>query len=159
MSFLVHTGYPSGTSSDKVDVLWRGIEGFWGNVWEWADGLNFNGGTYYICNDIFKYADDTADNYTALSYTGATNWSTSYIKEEGLDTSNSWAMMPSNATGGSLSTYYADAVSSSSGWRVLRRGRLWNGADGAGLFAMDVVTDSSYAYTYFCSRLLYVPLF
>ena len=151
------SGYPSGTSSNKVDVLWRGIEGFWGNVWEWTDGLNFNGGTYYICNDIFKYADDTATNYISLSYTAATNWSTSYIKEEGLDTSNPWAMMPS-VVGGSENTYYADPVWTSTGWRVLIHGRSWFGAGGAGLFSVIVSDGSSYTNAYYGSRLLYIPL-
>lgn len=49
-------------------MVWRGIEGLWGNVWEWVDGVNWNNGTYYVCNDPSKYADDTTTNYTALSF-------------------------------------------------------------------------------------------
>lgn len=151
------SGYPSGAAADKVDVLWRGIEGFWGNVWEWTDGLNFNSGTYYVCNDIFKYADDTATNYTALSYTIQTGLSMSYIKQEGLDTSNPWAMMPS-VVGGSENTYYADPVWTSTGWRVLGHGRGWSGAGGAGLFSVYVYAGSSTTNASYGSRLLYIPL-
>lgn len=77
------TGRPAGTDG-MVDVVWRGIEGLWGNVWEWVDGINWNNGTYYVCNDPSKYADNTTTNYTALSFKGATNWSSSYITQEGL---------------------------------------------------------------------------
>lgn len=72
------TGRPAGTDG-KVDVIWRGVEGFWGNVWEWVDGINWNNGTYYICNDPSKYADNTTTNYTALSFKGGTGWNASYI--------------------------------------------------------------------------------
>ena len=150
------TGRPSGTA-DKVDVVWRGIEGFWGNVWEWTDGLNFNGGTYYVCNDPSKYADDTASNYTALSYKGATDWSSSYITQEGLDTANPWCMMPSAAGSGSGSTYFTDGVWSSTAWRVFIRSGRWADGTICGLFTADVSNASSAASAYSGSRLLYIP--
>lgn len=151
------TGMPSGTA-DKVDVVWRGIEGFWGNVWEFTDGLNFNGGTYYVCNDPSKYADDTASNYTALSYKGATKWSSSYITQEGLDTANPWCMMPSAAGSGSASTYFTDCVwASSGGWKVFRRSGRWNTGTLCGVFAANINAEPSYAYEDYGSRLLYIP--
>ena len=150
------TGRPSGTA-DKVDVVWRGIEGFWGNVWEWTDGLNFNGGTYYVCNDPTKYADDTASNYNALSYTGTTNWSSSYITQEGLDTANPWCMMPSAAGSGSDSTYFTDVAWSSTGWRVVLRCGRWTSGTFCGLFTASLDSDSSRAGANDGSRLLYIP--
>ena len=151
------TGRPAGTDG-KTDVVWRGIEGLWGNVWEWCDGVNINGGTYYVCNDPSKYADDTATGYTSLSYNGATNWSSSYISEEGLDTgANSHVMLPSAAGGGSESTFMCDACWSSTGWRVFQLGGDWNDGSNCGLFAADLSDPSSYSYSYLGSRLLYIP--
>lgn len=151
------TGRPSGTDG-LVDVVWRGIEGFWGNVWEWVDGVNFNEGKYYVCNDISKYADDTATGYEQLSFTGATNWSKSYITQEGLDTgNNAHVMLPSAAGSGSETTYQCDACWSSTGWRVFRRGGDWGYGSGDGLFTASLYNDSSSAYTAFGSRLLYIP--
>lgn len=136
------TGRPAGTDG-KVDVIWRGIEGFWGNVWEWVDGVNFNNGAYYVCNDISKYADDTATGYEQLSYTGATNWAGSYITEEGLDTGNNpHVIMPKAAGSGSESTYECDACWSSTGWRVVRHGGRWVDRSISGLFAVDLSSDS-----------------
>ena len=151
------TGRPSGTDG-KTDVVWRGIEGLWSNVWEWVDGVNWNGGTYYVCNDPSKYADDTATNYTQLSFTGATNWSSSYITTEGLDTgNNAHVMLPSAAGSGSESTYQCDACYSSTGWRVFRHGGDWAYGSSCGLFTANLGTDSSASYTSIGSRLLYLP--
>lgn len=151
------TGRPAGTDG-KVDVVWRGIEGLWGNVWEWVDGVNWNGGTYYVCNDPSKYADDTATNYTALSFKGATNWSGSYITEEGLDTGdNEHVMLPAAAGSGSESTYNCDACWSNTGWKVFARGGHWDVASKCGLFAAELNRASSYSYTIFGFRLLYIP--
>ena len=150
-------GRPSGTDG-KVDVVWRGIEGFWGNIWEWVDGLNWNGGTYYVCNDQSKYADDTASNYAQLSFKGATNWGSSYITEEGMDSgANDHVMLPAAAGSGSESTYYCDACWSSTGWRVLRRGGGWGDGSGCGLFAALLSGASSVSGSGFGSRLLYIP--
>ena len=151
------TGVPAGTVG-TVDVVWRGIEGFWGNVYEFIDGINWNNGTYYVCNDPSKYADDTATNYTALSFTGATNWSNSFITQEGLDTGNNpHVLLPSAAGSGSETTYYCGPVTSNSQWRVYRRGGAFGGSIQPGLF-VDVLSDtSSYDATWLGSRLLYIP--
>ena len=151
------TGRPAGTDG-FVDVVWRGIEGFWGNVWEWVDGVNWNGSTYYVCNDPSKYADDTTMNYTALAFRGTTNWSSSYITKEGLDTgSNPHVMLPSVAGSGSATTGYCDACWSSTGWRVFRHGGYWYGGSFCGLFAACFNFDSPFSSSSIGSRLLYIP--
>lgn len=151
------TGRPSGTDG-KVDVVWRGIEGLWGNVWEWVDGVNWNNGSYYVCNDPSKYADDTGTNYQQLSFVGVTNWSSSYITTEGLDTgSNAHVMLPSAAGSGSESTYMCDACWSSTGWRVFLHGGYWVNGSLCGLFTASLYYTASGTYTGVGSRLLYIP--
>ena len=151
------TGRPSGTDG-KVDVVWRGIEGLWGNVWEWVDGVNWNNGSYYVCNDPSKYADDTARNYAKLSYTGATNWSSSYITEEGLDSGNNpHVMLPAAAGSGNESTYMCDGCWSSTGWRGFPHGGDWDNGSLCGLFTASLSYTSSHSYTGVGSRLLYIP--
>ncbi len=151
------TGRPAGTDG-KVDVVWRGIEGLWGNVWEWVDGVNWNDGTYYVCNDPSKYADDTATNYTALSFKGATNWSSSYITEEGLDTGdNEHVMLPAAAGSGSESTYDCDACWSNTGWRGFQHGGYWSTGSECGLFTAGLDDSSSKSSAGIGSRLLYIP--
>lgn len=149
------TGRPAGTSN-AVDVVWRGIEGIWGNVREWIDGLNWSGGTYWICNDQSSYADDTSTGYTSLGYTVATNWSDSYIKEMGYDAAATAYMLPTIG-GGSSSTYYCDVVWSSTGWRVADRGGAFNSGAGAGLFAFALSVASGQTDQILGSRLIYIP--
>lgn len=149
------TGRPAGTSN-TVDVVWRGIEGFWGNLWEWLDGLNFYNGAYLVCNDQSSYADGTSTGYTSLGYTGATNWSSSYIKEMGYDASAPAYMLPI-VGGGSSSTYYCDIVYSNTGWRIAQCGGGYTSGAEAGLFAQAVTNASSATDLAVGSRLLYIP--
>lgn len=151
------TGIPAGTNG-KVDVVWRGIEGFWGNIWEWVDGVNCNGGSYYVCNNPSNYADDTINNYEKLSFTESTSWSSSYITAEGLDTGNNpHVMLPSAAGSGSETTYDCDACWSDTGWRVFGRGGSWNSGSRCGLFTASLNSTSSYSDTSAGARLLYIP--
>ncbi len=150
------TGRPSGTDG-STDVVYRGIEGIWGNIWEWVDGVNVSDGTYYVCLDSTKFADDTATNYTKLGYVGSTGWSSSYITTEGMDSKNPWAMLPSAAGSGSETTGYADGCWSSTGWRVCVRSGNWNNGSIAGLFTVDLNDFSSYSSGGVGSRLLYNP--
>lgn len=151
------TGRPAGADG-KGDVVWRGIEGLWGNVWQWVDGINWNNGTYYVCNDPSKYADDTTTNYTALSFKGTTYWDSSYITQEGLDTgSNPHVMLPSAAGSGSETTYDCDACWASTGWRVFRCGGRWGDGSKCGLFAGYLSYDSSDTHLDAGSRLIYIP--
>lgn len=151
------TGRPSGTDG-LVDVVYRGIEGFWGNVWEAVDGVNWNNGTYYVCNDPAKYADDTATDYEQLSFMGATSKSSAYITEEGLDTGNNpHVMLPSSVTGGSESTYYCDAYWSLTDWRALHHGGSYQFKSECGFFASNFNNLSSGFGNTIGSRLLYIP--
>lgn len=150
------TGRPAGTYGN-ADVVWRGIEGFWGNVWEWVDGVNWGGGMYYVCNDPSKYVDDTTTNYTTLSFAGSVNWSGDYIVEEGLDITNNHVILPRAAIGGSSSTYECDACWSDTGWRVFRHGGAWDSGSFCGLFTAHLYYDSSSSNSGVGSRLLYIP--
>ena len=150
------TGRPAGTDG-KVDVVYRGIEGIFGNVWEWMDGLNYNGDTdnYYVCTDRSKYADDTATGYTKVSFTSPT--SNAYISKEGMDNALPWAMLPSEATGGSETTFYPDYFYQNSGWRVAIRSGSWSDGSRCGVWVLDCYNTSSDSHTYIGSRLLYDP--
>ena len=151
------TGRPEGTDG-KTDVVWRGIEGFWGNVWEITDGINWNNGVYYVCNNISLYSDDTAVGYSALSFNGETNWSSSYITEIGIDDgANNHIMLPSKASGGNSATYFCDVCSSSTGWKMLRRGGIRDGGVGCGLFMSFFNSGANNSSGLFGSRLIYVP--
>lgn len=153
------TGIPAGTNG-IVDVVYRGIEGFWGNVSEYVDGVNWTNFAYWVCNDPSKYADNTSANYTKLSYAVPSYTSGSWITKVGLDSANSHIMLPSDI-GGSGSTFYCDIYRNSSDWRIAHRGGEWkgdgNGVDAAGLFNISFLSLASETAVNVGSRLMYIP--
>ena len=151
-SMSYHTGRVSGTDG-KTQVQYRHIEDPWGNIWEWIDGANFNDRAAYICTNPANYADDTTSNYTAA---GVTLCSSGWIKDLGLSNTFPWAFLP-DANGGSETTYIADYVYSSSGWRVLVVGGYWSNGSNAGLFYFDASNSSSYSDGSIGARLLFHP--
>lgn len=147
-----HTGRAYGTDGATA-VQYRHIENPWGNVFDWVDGVNFNGSTVYVCTDPAKYADDTSDGYTNA---GTRASSSGYISALGASTTAPWAIYPSSA-GGSETTYIPDYSWTSSGWLVLYVGGSWGSGSPAGLFYFYGSRSSSYSYSYVGARLLFVP--
>lgn len=151
-SMTYHTGRASGTNGVTA-VQYRHIENPWGNIHDWVDGVNFSGGTVYVCTDPTKYADDTSTGYTNA---GTRTTSSGYISALGVSTTAPWAIYPSS-TGGSDTTYIPDYSWPSSGWLVLFVGGAWGDGSNAGLFFFDGGNRSSSSYDYVGARLLFVP--
>lgn len=151
-SMTYHTGRASGTDGATA-VQYRHIENPWGNVFDWVDGVNFNGSTVYVCTDPAKYADDTSDGYTNA---GTRASSSGYISALGASTTAPWAIYPSSA-GGSETTYIPDYSWTSSGWLVLFVGGYWDDGSYAGLFYFYGDVSSSSSYSHIGARLLFVP--
>ncbi len=147
------TGRASGTDG-LTDVVYRGVEGLWGNADEFTDGINTFGYTIYYCNNPDYYADDTSDNYTELSFSVPSS-SYSYITLEGCDATNSHIILPQEASGGSETSYECDVVTaSSSGAGMLARGSNYMRGSKAGIFATYLSVSSASSAS---SRLLYIP--
>lgn len=151
-SMTYHTGRASGTDGATA-VQYRHIENPWGNVFDWVDGVNFNGSTVYVCTDPAKYADDTSDGYTNA---GTRASSSGYISALGASTTAPWAIYPSSA-GGSETTYIPDYSWTSSGWRVLCVGGSWENGSRAGLFCFSGNDVSSNSYSNVGARLMFIP--
>lgn len=152
------TGRPSGTSNE-VDVVWRGIEGLWGQVFEFLSNLTRTEAFSGIC-----YTLNASGTTTTLETPPTFN---KYIVSLGLDESYPYIMLAEAATQkGSSSTYtcdYADGdpVQGSNTTSIAYGGAAIDG-DKAGLFALSIGSADQYgssqagAYIY-GSRLLYVP--
>jgi hypothetical protein len=103
---------------------YRGIENFWGNCWNWTDGINIfsEGNTAgnkvfaYWSNNRTNFADDTAANYGLLGEIANTLAATRYATQ--FAQTNTWALVPTNfSTTSSHGT--TDFYFTNSGWRVL----------------------------------------
>ncbi len=147
-----HTGRGYGTDGATA-AQYRHIENPWGNVFDWVDGVNFNGSTVYVCTDPAKYADDTSAGYINA---GTRASSGGYISALGVSTTAPWAIYPSSA-GGSETTYIPDYSWTSSGWLVLYVGGNWGYGSRAGLFYFNGDYGSSGSASSIGSRLLFVP--
>lgn len=131
------------TNDGKHAVIYRGVENFFGNIYQWLDGINFVGRQSYVCTNYTQYASDTTVNYIQLGYICPS--SNNYIRNLGYDSNSSLVMLPS-AVGGSdtsgITDYY---YGSNSGNRVSKIGGYWNHGSTAGSFFLRADDGSSYA--------------
>ena len=115
-------------------VSYRGIEDFWGNLWQFIDGFNINNdGTsskVYICDNHLLYADDTATNYTYVGDAAPTDG----YGERLINSSR--IIMPSKVGTNNIKDYYWTEFDTapSGGWRLTRLGGVaaHGGLAGAG---------------------------
>ena len=147
------SGRAAGTAN-LCAVAWRGLENWWGNVWEWVDGFNVNGGVVYHCLNQLQFADDTASNYTSTGVTFGTALSAAYGTMLACPTGAPWAAIPNAHSGGSDATYLCDACYSSTGWRVALAGGDWSYGANCGAFAWNWNNASSNANANIGSRIL-----
>ena len=146
----------SGTQDNKTTpVNWRGIENFWGNIWDWIDGLNLNDRVPYFCNS-YTFADDTATGYTQIGFNLPS--SNNFISALGYDSNNDWIMLPSEASGvAGAASAIGDYVYSGSGWRVARLGGAWANDSYAGAFYWYCDDYSSGADSGIGARAMFIP--
>lgn len=129
---------------------YRGVENPFGNIWKWTDGLNQNSGDVYVCDDITKFADDTATNYEYRGKCSTGGWITDVIWDENGE------FIP-NGVGGSDSSYFYNYSWYADGWRVLISGGHANVGSHDGLFCFGVRNGSSAASRDIGGRLYYTP--
>jgi len=148
------------TSNNGDFVKYRGIENFWGNVWNWTDGMNIfsEGNTSgdkvfaYWSNNTDDFADDTEDNFGLLGEIANSFAATRYATQFDLNTA--WAkVVKAVSTTGSHGT--TDFYFTNSGWRVLRVGGDAGSGAGAGAFAFAGNLDSGFRLREFGARLAY----
>ena len=87
-------------------MKYRGIENFYGNCWNWADGINVNigtAGTVYITNNAADFADNTSTNMELVTsdYPATTSYVTDLLPSEAL-------FLAANGAGGSSTTFITD---------------------------------------------------
>jgi len=122
----------------KIANSYRGVENFYGHVWKWLDGINFNERRIYLCNNPSAWAEDTAVGYmeTGLSLP-ANGYQTNF---------HNGSMLPSAASGGGSTTYICDYLYSAAGWRaLLSGGTLTDGAIAGAFFRVANCAGSARA--------------
>jgi len=134
-------------------MKYRGIENLYGNIFNWADGINVNvtaNGNVHVTNNCADFADNTNTNMTLI--TSSLPTASGYISD--LLPADPY-MLPKTNSGGST-TYITDYhfASALSNRVVLVGGSAFNGAV-AGAFCLDSSYDSSGAFRNFGARLAF----
>lgn len=144
----------SGTQDNKTTpVNWRGIENFWGNIFDWIDGLNIDNNVPYFCNS-YTFVDDTVSGYTQIGFNLP---SSNYISALGYDSNNPWLLLPSASINSNPTGTIGDYLNSSSGWRIVRLGGRWNNDSRAGAFYWRCNDVSSSVDVGVGARIMYIP--
>ena len=142
-------GLNYGETTGKVQMKLFGIEDFWGNVFDFVDGIFSN------ANRQIQVADgnfnDTGSGYTTVGASFSSNIS-GYLKD--VIGTNAGGFAPASQTYGSATTYFCDYAYVYDS-RLAAFGGHWNDADDAGLFLLNVIRTASFAYANYGSRLVY----
>jgi predicted heme/steroid binding protein len=132
-------------------MKYRGIENFYGNAFNWADGINVNvtaNGNVHVTNDSSDWADNTSTNYDLISSGLPT--ASGFIRD--LLPAEGYFLSASN-TGASSTTYITDQHFAATGARVVGVGGNANFGAGAGAFAVVSLFASSVRERTFGGRL------
>ena len=142
----------------KVSISYRGLEDFFGNIWQFIDGIITIDTGYYYTNDFDKMNQIKSDN--VLNTQGWDYFATT------VPTNNGYAskMYEGNLNfsfftkevNGSSSTYYCDYRYSYNGAGALRValfGGDWIGGGGVGAFCWALFHSAAFAYSSIGSRL------
>ena len=112
-----------GGNTNDAYMTYRGIENFFGNVWQWVDGINIGGASspaddnkVHVSNTDTDFADDTWANYTDLGVTLANaNGYQKFLEQQAR------GFLPASVGGAGVgsSTYITDYYYQDTGWRVV----------------------------------------
>jgi hypothetical protein len=151
-----HSGRATGNASAaKNAVKYRHMENLWGNIWNWCDGMNFNGSTIYLNMNPATYNDNVGTgDYAALSYAKAL--ANGFQKVLGFDPNYPFTWICQDATGAD-GTFVSDYYYQDTGWRALMLGGHWSDAAIAGLFDFSSAGVASNVHAHIGARLLILP--
>lgn len=142
----------NGSSSDYEvaklgHVKFAGIEDFWGNIWEWIDGMTTDANR----NIITKWNYDS-DDETFTTPSGLASDSNGWVKKVSGTTESGFMGVQH---GGSSTTYYCDYGNLYAS-RVLLFGGRWNDGAGCGPFHLSADATASAASGRVGARLMYL---
>lgn len=138
-----------GDAGGSNGMKFLGVENFYGNVWEFVDGLTIVNLSAKVTRDPSKY-DDVGTSYETTIGSVPSGASGAYIKE--MFGVNDGIFLPS-VVGGSETTFYCDALWTNTGTRVALFGGNWYYAGQAGAFCWFLYYDASNASSHVGSRL------
>jgi hypothetical protein len=145
------THYQTGQAAN--DVTYRGVEGFFGNLWEWTDGINIKADYKpWIADNGFAsdtFAAPYVDSGLTLCATDG------YVTDIALDADNDYGFLAS-AVGGSASAKLCDYYYRAAGNKAALRGGFWYVGSYGGAFFWYLIYAASFSSRYVGARLAFV---
>ena len=140
--------------ADIQPVSYRGIENFWGNIWQWVDGINIKAdynpwiADHDFASDTFvhPYAD------TGLTIVASDGYISNIIFGAGLD----YGFLASSVSGGGSEYYLCDYLYRATGNRSALLGGSWSSGLDAGAFIWFLAYAASAVHRAFGARLAFV---
>jgi hypothetical protein len=140
-SIAAKSGCPTHLTDGLYPAMYRGIENFYGSVWQFVDGVNINNNQAWVCPTPADYASNVfAAPYLQLGYINKNL--DGYPIALGFDINYPYAQFPITV-GGGAATYYSDYYYQSLGQRVALFGARWSSGSAAGAFDWALDNASS----------------
>lgn len=144
----IDKGMDYGSADAMEQMKFLGIEDFWGNLYQWIDGLvSSNDGNALVATDNFN---DTGDGYTDAGF--VSNGDGGYLKVP--QGTNELGFMYGQG-GGSATTYFSDYAGFGPGCVPYFGGSFGDGSD-AGAFQLNVGYYPDDADDYLGGRLMFL---
>ena len=153
------SGNTAGSASAATEVTkylkYRGIENFYGHLWEWVDGININNDIPYRTNNATDWADDTTTNYERMTnILGADVTLHNVSGYPATLQKMKFGFLPASV-GASTSTKLTDYYWRAAAWRVGSvGGSAYNGGS-AGAFCVSAGGGSGTAYLDIAGRICF----
>jgi hypothetical protein len=144
----------AGAKPGTAYMSYRGIENWFGNAWNWADGINVNegaAGNVHVTNDYRDFADGTTTGYTLLSSSLPTG--SGFIRN--ILNTGAYFLSSTNS-GGSSSTFLTDQhFANAGGPRVVLVGGSANRGALAGGFCLASDSAAGGRFRFASARLAF----
>ena len=156
-----HLGNTSG-SVEAGSVSYRGEENFWGNIWEYVDGLNVYADPSTRKTDAYWAVEDFSDDtgsapYKHVGFNLAPN-ADGYISAFGWSEECDFLFLPTEVLGSSNLPVGDRFFNTQTGWRAARFGGYWGSFSAyVGAFCWSMTIASDYSNRTVGGRLVYIP--
>ena len=155
-----NTGYTNdkgmdwGESTGKFPMKLFGLEDFYGNIFEFIDGI-YSGSSRELLAADGNYNDTGSGYITVSSATASSNWS-GYLRYPVGTNAGGFAPLVTNTNKGDENTYFCDYASVSAA-RLGAFGGNWTNAGGAGVFRLLVDRSATHTIANYGARLMFFP--
>lgn len=140
-----------GETGGKQQVCFLGIEDFYGNLWQWVDGMKTDGSFNVMVTPDNRTFNDNASGFkNAGKFVNSSGGG--YVSK--VAHTSEGGFFPKEFSG-SNTTYYSDYGSADSGF-FARFGGDWNNGLYAGAFLLNVDCSPSYSHSFLGSRLVFL---